>query len=221
MSSVPWYCLFMKYTKERLTEAVKVAVSFCDVLRFFNTPFSGGAHAHVRRSLAKFGIDTSHFTGAKTIRLGIGKYHFKDVLVKDRQGIKKKEKIAILRRAFLESGIEEKCLECGLPALWNNKPIRLQIDHRDGDWSNNEPANLRFLCPNCHSQTENFGSKNIKEPTHPNPEGMKPPFRRLTRYDHDLKKVVSIWAPFRVGSPEDKYDQKRRAYERRAKNRKS
>jgi Zn finger protein HypA/HybF involved in hydrogenase expression len=31
----------------------------------------------------------------------------------------------------------------------------------DGDWLNNEPENVRFICPNCHSQTPNFGSKNI------------------------------------------------------------
>jgi hypothetical protein len=35
----------------------------------------------------------------------------------------------------------------------------LQLDHIDGDSDNNYPKNLRLLCPNCHAQTENFGSK--------------------------------------------------------------
>ena len=53
----------------------------------------------------------------------------------------------------------EKCALCGLGTLWNNKNITLQMDHIDGNSDNNFPQNLRLLCPNCHSQTENFGSK--------------------------------------------------------------
>jgi endogenous inhibitor of DNA gyrase (YacG/DUF329 family) len=53
----------------------------------------------------------------------------------------------------------ESCEECGQDNAWNNKPLVLQLDHIDGDSDNNFPSNIRLLCPNCHSQTENFGSK--------------------------------------------------------------
>ena len=53
----------------------------------------------------------------------------------------------------------EQCEECGQSPMWNNKPLVLQLDHIDGDSDNNFPVNLRLLCPNCHTQTENFGSK--------------------------------------------------------------
>ena len=53
----------------------------------------------------------------------------------------------------------KKCEECGQEGTWNNKPLVLQLDHIDGDSDNNFPLNIRLLCPNCHSQTENFGSK--------------------------------------------------------------
>ena len=53
----------------------------------------------------------------------------------------------------------EQCQECGQAGSWNNKPLVLQLDHIDGDSDNNLPINIRLLCPNCHSQTENFGSK--------------------------------------------------------------
>lgn len=38
--------------------------------------------------------------------------------------------------------------------------VPLQVDHIDGDCSNNSIKNLRVLCPNCHSLTETFGSLN-------------------------------------------------------------
>ena len=53
----------------------------------------------------------------------------------------------------------ESCENCGQESTWNNKPLVLQLDHIDGDSDNNFPSNIRLLCPNCHSQTENFGSK--------------------------------------------------------------
>lgn len=48
-----------------------------------------------------------------------------------------------------------RCLECGIDE-WNDKPIVLQIDHIDGDRKNNARDNLRGLCPNCHSQTDDW-----------------------------------------------------------------
>ena len=55
-----------------------------------------------------------------------------------------------------------KCECCGL-SEWNELPITLQAHHIDGDRTNNVLDNLSLLCPNCHSQTDNFGSKNIKK----------------------------------------------------------
>lgn len=53
----------------------------------------------------------------------------------------------------------EVCSECNQTPEWNGKPLTLQLDHIDGDSDNNFPENLRLLCPNCHSQSDNFGSK--------------------------------------------------------------
>jgi hypothetical protein len=52
------------------------------------------------------------------------------------------------------------CAECGLLPEWNSKPLVLQVDHINGDPTDNRPENLRFLCPNCHTQTETFASRN-------------------------------------------------------------
>ena len=58
-----------------------------------------------------------------------------------------------------EKLIEDICGECKTPNIWNNKPITLELDHIDGDRFNNDFANLRVLCPNCHSQTPTFRRK--------------------------------------------------------------
>ena len=51
------------------------------------------------------------------------------------------------------------CRRCGLKE-WMGKPITLQIHHKDGNHTNNTKENIDFLCPNCHSQTDNYGAKN-------------------------------------------------------------
>ena len=53
-----------------------------------------------------------------------------------------------------------KCQCCG-NTQWLGQPITLQTHHIDGDRSNNTLDNLQLLCPNCHSYTDTFGSKNI------------------------------------------------------------
>ena len=36
----------------------------------------------------------------------------------------------------------------------------LQIDHKNGKKWDHRPGNVRFICPNCHSQTPTVGAKN-------------------------------------------------------------
>ncbi len=61
---------------------------------------------------------------------------------------------------MVEAGIPYVCKLCGNPPEWCGRPLTLQIDHMNGDFLDNRRENLRFTCPNCHSQTDNWGSKN-------------------------------------------------------------
>lgn len=63
-----------------------------------------------------------------------------------------------VKKRFIEM-VKYECAICNVGS-WNNAPLSLQLDHIDGDNKNNLMSNLRLLCPNCHSQTETFGSKN-------------------------------------------------------------
>ncbi len=53
---------------------------------------------------------------------------------------------------------DNKCLRCGIDS-WQGDPLTLQVDHADGNSSNNSRENLRGLCPNCHSQTPTYCGK--------------------------------------------------------------
>lgn len=57
--------------------------------------------------------------------------------------------------------IEYKCDICGNSGIWNGKELILQLDHINGNNKDQSLSNLRFLCPNCHTQTDNFCGKNI------------------------------------------------------------
>lgn len=49
---------------------------------------------------------------------------------------------------------------CNVKGFWNGKGINLDLDHINGDNKDNSFDNLRFLCPNCHSQTDTYKARN-------------------------------------------------------------
>ena len=151
-----------KYSKEVLEEAVKKSISIAGVTRELGIKWNGSTHAYIRRRIDSFGIDRSHFLGQACNKGGttVTKKTWEQVLIKTKTG--RREAAFRLKRALIESGVKYQCVECEVIDVYNNKPISLHIDHIDGDWSNNTKGNLRFLCPNCHSQTPNFGNKNIQ-----------------------------------------------------------
>ena len=141
------------YTKSVLEQAVYNSTSYAGVLRYLGLKQAGGTQSYIKGRIQYFNINTSHFTGSTWNRgLKLPKLTATQILVK-RSSKQLKQKTMILRRALLEVGRLYICEWCKIGETWNNKPITLEIDHIDGDFLNNEVNNLRFLCPNCHSQT--------------------------------------------------------------------
>jgi hypothetical protein len=70
--------------------------------------------------------------------------------------------------ALISAGLKaNRCEVCGIEE-WLGAPLSMALHHVNGDGSDNRLENLQMLCPNCHSQTENFagrkrGRANVKE----------------------------------------------------------
>ena len=61
--------------------------------------------------------------------------------------------------------------DCDL--VWNNEPLRLVLDHENGNSNDNRPSNLRYLCPNCDSLLPTRGGSNIGRITEQSEGGFK------------------------------------------------
>lgn len=151
-----------RYTKELLEPLVAESITVSDVLRKLGLLTSGNQHAYISKRIRDFGINTSHFCSRNkfnSLRISKGKIPADKMLIlRD----PKEQKIPghRLRRALIEIGRAYECEECGQGPAWNGKKLTIQVDHKNGKWWDNRPTNLRFLCPNCHTQTENFCAKN-------------------------------------------------------------
>lgn len=65
-----------------------------------------------------------------------------------------------IKKTMLLLGIKNECSICKIKN-WLGKPLPFILDHIDGDSQNNFLSNLRLICSNCDSQTENYKAKNI------------------------------------------------------------
>ena len=152
----------MKYTKELLESIVKAVYSFSDIARELGLKPHSGNIRTIHSKLDEFKLDYSHFKGHAWNKGGTNpnskKQDLTEVLVKNSSY----KNTNSLRNRLIKEGFKpSKCEICGVDE-WLGNPISLQLHHIDGDKTNNELNNLQVLCPNCHSQTDNYGSKNIK-----------------------------------------------------------
>jgi 5-methylcytosine-specific restriction endonuclease McrA len=147
-----------KYTEEMLTAAVARSSSVAGVLRDLGVRPTGGAHAHISRTIKSFGIDTSHFQLYNPASHSSRRLTPEEILVRSADDARRAEP-PMLTRALIESGIAYECGLCRCDGTWLGMPLTLEVDHIDGDYRNNLIDNLRFLCPNCHRQTPSFAGR--------------------------------------------------------------
>ncbi|WP_121829872.1 HNH endonuclease signature motif containing protein [Streptomyces sp. S1] len=146
----------VRWTREVLEEAVAASTNMCEVLRRLGVEVVGGQHTHISRRVKAFGIDVSHFR-APSRQGKPWRPRAPEALLVEQSGPQARRVPSDrLAWAMVESGVQRQCARCGNEGMWRGHPLALEIDHIDGDWRNNRIENLRFLCPNCHSATDNY-----------------------------------------------------------------
>ena len=139
----------MKYTKEKLEEAVKDSKSYAQVCEKLGAKPSTGSQTYITKRVKFFDIDVSHFTG-QGWRKGVA---FPCEQVDVNKFLFKGSKIASSKLRFYLTRAGLKPLHCEncKNDKWLGKPIVLELDHIDSDHDNNELSNLQVLCSNCHA----------------------------------------------------------------------
>lgn len=150
----------MKYdwNLERIKEVIPQCINFTEVLEMLSIPRQGNNSNTLKSLLDENNIDYSHFTGRARV------YNNTSTSISEYLSNRVKITSGKLRIKLLAEGLKEnKCEICGI-TKWLGNPIVCQLHHIDGNNQNNNLENLQILCPNCHSQTENYcGSANVNK----------------------------------------------------------
>lgn len=145
--------------KDRLQEIFDTSFSKKEILEKVGLKSKGSNYVTLDRYIKDFNINLDMFLynnknkDTNNLKIDNDKIFIQNSSYNNNNNIKK--------RMIQDYCVEYKCSICGIHH-WNDKELSLQLDHINGDNRDNRLENLRLLCPNCHSQTNTFAGKNIK-----------------------------------------------------------
>lgn len=154
--------LIFTLPKEEMQKLVNESYSITDVLRKLNLGITGSSHGILKKRLIYDSISLNFKKDETTINLRNNLLSSREEALSSLFIAKEQTSSTLRKYILLYNLIPYCCAQCGINDEWNGQKLCLQIDHIDGDRSNNKIDNLRFLCPNCHSQTKTFGTRNRK-----------------------------------------------------------
>ena len=145
---------------DKVAEIVAKSNFFSDVLRYFGKSTVGtGNFSVLKRYLIENNIPYTHFIENRKNKQieSLNKINNNRRLKLEEIMVENSfyNRSSLKRRLIREKRMEYKCSICGMGDKWNGKKITLQLDHINGVFNDNRFENLRFLCPNCHSQEPN------------------------------------------------------------------
>lgn len=147
------------WKESELRRVVAESTTVAQCLRKLGLVTRGKNFQTLRNKASKWRIDTSHFEKNASLRTlkewrEKGSLSDEEVFSVDSKAGGK----AVRSRYVKLKGIGP-CSSCGVGCEYNGKYLTLQLDHKNGVHSDNRLDNLRWLCPNCHSQTDTYGTK--------------------------------------------------------------
>lgn len=142
-----------RYNISELVTSVESSICWSDVCRNLNISVCTYNFKKLQQYCKDQNICTEHFAVDKSRK------HFRpetkwtrETVLVENCSIGRSQLRKVLIRLGMYTG---ECSEC-LLTEWNGKPIIIEIDHKNGDHTDNREYNLRWLCPNCHSQTPTY-----------------------------------------------------------------
>ena len=150
------------WTDEELVEAVRSLYSYRAVIIRLQLIPAGGNYDQVRRRIQELGLSTEHFRG---MGWNVGMRFrplepvpIEKLLVKGSNC----QSYKLKKRLFALGLKKAKCELCGWSQRSLDGRIPVELDHVNGDHSDNRLENLRILCPNCHSLQPTHRGRNKK-----------------------------------------------------------
>ena len=155
-----------KLAVSNLSDIVAKSKSVSEVLRTVGLDPTGGNFATFKRFAEAAGLDYSHFE-PHYFRVATCA-HRGNRTVTDPElfcANSKHSRSVARKRIISDKLLPYVCGVCNLRPTWEGKDLVLVLDHINGANDDHRLCNLRFLCPNCNSQTATFAGKNIGQPT--------------------------------------------------------
>lgn len=155
------HSLIFSLGKEQLQKLFDENTTYLDILRLAGYQTLSANYNTLYRVIEHFSIDLTKFKeNYKMFKKRMAHNIIYEDLTYEEVIARTTTRRVIKRYIITKNLIPYICSECGNDGNYNGKELILQLDHVDGNPVNNNLENLRFLCPNCHSQTDTFAGRN-------------------------------------------------------------
>jgi len=137
------------------------STSIRGVLQKLGLVEAGGNYSSIKLKIALLQLDSSHFRG-KSWRKGSSTPPKAAEEIKNYLVIGRSCRSSHLRIRLLREKLKEAICEMCDSTEWLGQPIPLELDHLNGDKTDNRLENIRLICPNCHALTPTYRGRNIR-----------------------------------------------------------